>query len=615
MILNMLVKRISVLIFILLSPGLLSGLVSGQDIKFRASASPRVLRAGEQFGLEYNLNVKVSDLEIPALTDFQLLGGPSTGSSRNIQIINGKTTTTVQYTYTYYLRAQKEGTFTIAPAKARYKGKIYESNSVTVEVIGAGGSRQQSQSAQGQDQQQGQVQQDVQTGEDIFVRLHVDKQSAYLGEQIVAWVKIYTKIQLSGLNQGYKGPEFTGFYKQPVEIPQLTNLEAENVNGEIYYTGTIQKFVLYPQKTGEITIDPFELGVTIRQQVRSRSRSIFDDFFGPTVQDIPRTLTSKAVKIRVKPLPSRPQSFTGAVGHFSMQSSVDKNFLRTNEALTFKVAITGKGNIKLIDEPNVTFPPNIEQFEPKTVVHQTNELSGTKTFEYVLIPRYAGEYKIPPFEFTYFDPAKGDFTTLVSEEYTIDVEKGDEDTTTVVVTGLSKEDFRLLGRDILFIKNKPFKLYRQDKIIFGQPFFYLIYGISFLLFLLVVFLRRETIRRNANISQVKNRKANRMARKRLKKAQSYLKQNQQDAFYEEVMKALWGYLGDKLTIPVAELSRDRSRDVLKQKGIDDELSDSIYHLLDNCEYARFAPSAGTSDMQKLYKDAVALISRLEQKLK
>ncbi len=615
MIFDMLIKKISVLIYIFLFPGLMSGLVSGQDIEFKASASPRVLRAGEQFRLEYNINVKVSDLEIPPLTDFQLLGGPMTGSSFSMQTINGKITRSTQYTYTYYLRTRKEGTFTIAPAKARYKGKTYESNSVSVEVIGAGGSQQQSQQAPGQDRQQAPARQDMQTGEDIFVRLHVDKHSAYLGEQIIAWVKIYTKIQLSGLNQGYKGPEFTGFYKQPVEIPQLTNLEAENVNGEIYYTGTIQKFVLYPQKTGEITIDPFELGVTIRQQVRSRSRSIFDDFFGPSVQDIPRTLTSKTVKIRVKPLPARPQSFTGAVGQFSMQSSVDKNVLRTNEALTFNVTVTGKGNIKLIDEPNITFPPNIEQFEPKTVVHQANELSGTKTFEYVLIPRYAGEYKIPPFEFTYFDPAKGGFTTLVSEEYTIDVEKGDEDTTAVMVTGLSKEDFRLLGRDILFIKNKPFKLYRQDKVIFGQPFFFLVYGISFLLFLLVIFLRRETIRRNANISQVKNRKANRMAGKRLRKAQSYLKQNHQDAFYEEVMKALWGYLGDKLTIPVAELSRDKSRDVLKQKGIEEELTDSIYGLLDNCEYARFAPSAGTSDMQKLYKDAVALISRLEQKLK
>ncbi|MBN2214245.1 MAG: protein BatD [Bacteroidales bacterium] len=611
----MLIKKTAIPILLILCSYLLSGLVSGQDIEFRASASPRVLRAGEQFSLEYEINANVADLEIPGLTDFQLLGGPSTSSSTSIQIINGKTTRSVKYTYTYYLRALKEGTFTISPAKARYKGKAYESNSLTVEVIGSGASQQQSQTTPGQSQEKTPARQDIQAGEDVFVRLHVDKHSAYLGEQIIGWVKIYTKIQLSGLNQGYKGPEFTGFYKQPVEVPQLTNLEAENVNGEIYYTGIIQKFVLYPQKTGEITIDPFELGVTIRQQVRSRSRSIFDDFFGPTVQDIPRTLTSKAVKIRINPLPSKPQSFTGAVGNFSMQSSVDKNNLRTNEALTYKVTISGKGNVKLIDEPNVTFPPNIEQFEPKTVVHQINELSGTKTFEYVLIPRYAGEYKIPPFEFTYFDPAKGSFTTLMSEEYTVSVEKGDEDTTAVVVTGLSKEDFRLLGKDILFIKNKPFRLLRQGKIIFGQPYFYMVYGISFLLFLLIVILRRETIRRNANISQVRNRKANRLARKRLRKARTYLKLNNRDAFYEEVMKALWGYLSDKLTIPVARLSRDKSREILEKKQIDHDLVDSIYALLDNCEYARFAPSAGTSDMQNLYKDAVTLISKLEHKLK
>jgi hypothetical protein len=615
MIFNMAINKLILKIIIILSSGLFYRPVYGQDINFVVSASPRVLRVGEQFSLEYVINANVSDLEIPGITDFQLLGGPSTSSSTSIQIINGKTTRSVQYTYTYYLRALKEGTFTIAPATAKYKGKTYQSNTVTVEVISGSGSQQQSQTAPGQTQPQAQDQANIQSGDDVFVRLYVDKHSAYLGEQIVAWVKIYTKIQLSGLSQGYKGPEFTGFYKQPVEIPQLTNLEAENVNGEVYYTGTIQKVVLYPQKTGEITIEPFDLGVTIRQQVKSRSRGFFDDFFGPTVQDIPRTITSKAVKIKVKPLPEKPQSFTGAVGNFTLQTSVDKNALRTNEALTYKVTITGKGNIKLIDEPNVSFPPNIEQFEPKTVVHQINELSGTKTFEYVLIPRFAGEYKIPPFGFSYFDPAKGDFVTLISGEYAINVEKGDEDTTAVVVTGMSKEDFRLLGKDILFIKNKPFKLVSEGKLIFGQPYFYMVYGISFVLFLLVIILRRETIRRNANISLVKNRKANRMAGKRLKKAQAYLKQNNREAFHEEVMKALWGYLGDKLTIPVAELSRDKSRNILIQKQVDNELVEGIYALLDNCEYARFAPSAGTSDMQKLYKDAVKLISKLEQKLK
>ncbi|MFO7658433.1 MAG: BatD family protein [Bacteroidales bacterium] len=606
--------RINRLYFLVLC-ALVSGIAFGQDVEFKATATPRVLEVGEQLRLEYMLNEDVSELEIPEFNGFQLLGGPMTGSSTSIQIINGKTTRSSQYTYTYYLRAIEEGKLTIPPAKARYKGKSYESNTLVIEVIGSGSAQQQTNPSQKQAQQPAGTQQPASQGEEVFVRLHVDKQSAYLGEQIVAWVKVYTKLQLSGLGEGYKGPEFAGFYKQPVEIPQLTSLEPENINGQIYYTGLIQKIVLYPQKSGELSIEPFDLVVTTRQQVKSRSRSFFDEFFGPTVQDVPRTLRSNLLKIKVKPLPDKPQSFSGAVGSFTLRSSVDKTELKTNEAITYRITISGKGNIKLVDEPNVSFPPNIEQFDPKTILNQTNELSGSKTFEYVLIPRYAGEYNIPPFEFAFFDPAKGSFTILHTDAYTINVAKGEDDTTTVVVQGLSKEDFRLLGKDILFIKNNPFKLQKQDNMIYGTPIFYLVYIVSLLLFVIIIILRRETIKRNADIVMVKNRKANKLARKRLKKAKEYLARNNRDPFYEEVMKALWGYLGDKLIIPVADLSREKSRELLQEKNVDEILISDFYTLLDSCEYARFAPDKVTSDMQKLYSDAVSLISRLEQKIK
>ncbi len=584
-----------------------------QDLEFKASAIPKVLRVGEQFQLVYEVNQNVSRVEIPDLSDFQLLGGPMTSSSTSIQIINNKTTKTVKYTYTYYLRAIKDGNFTIPPASVKYKGKTHQSNSIAIEVIPGGSTSKQSQSSQNQQSTSGQNQADV--GEDVFVRLHLDKRSAYIGEQIIAWIKIYTKVNLSGIDQGFKGPEFTGFYKQPVEIPPLRSLERENVNGEIYYTGTIQKMVLYPQKTGEITIKPFDLEVSIQKQVQSRSRSIFDDFFGPSVQNIPLTLKSNKVKITVNPLPPKPESFTGAVGNFNMKTTVDKTALTTNEALTYKVSISGKGNIKLIDEPVIKFPPNIEQFEPKTTLKQTNELSGTKIFEYVLIPRYAGEYKISPIDFTYFNPSTKKFITLTSDEFSINVEKGDEDTTTVVISGLSKEDFKLLGKDILFIKNKPFKLYRSVELLLKNPAFYVVYLISFILFILVIIFRRETIKRNANVSLVKNRKANKYAKKRLRKAYTFLKQNKQERFYEEIMKAIWGYMGDKLTIPVAELSRDKLNEELTKLKIDKELINSIYNILDNCEYARFAPGGKESGMEELYKNVVELISKLQQKLK
>lgn len=585
------------------------------QLEFKATAYPNVLRAGEQFRLVYELNQDVSDLEIPEFKDLQLLGGPMTGSSTSIQIINGKTTQSSQYTYTYYLRAVKEGKYSIAPAKTKYKGKVYESNAVSIEIVTAGTTTQSNPSQQGQSNQQSANDPGIKTGDDIFVRLHVDKRSVYLGEQIIATVKLYTKLPISGIDNQFKGPEFSGFYKQPVEIPALRSLERENVNGDIYYTGIIQKVVLYPQKSGELTIEPFDLDVSVQQQVRSRSRSVFDDFFGPTVTDVPVKLRSNTIKIDVDPLPAKPSTYSGAVGNFSMNSGVDKTSLKTNEALTYKVTISGRGNVKLIDNPAIAFPPNIEQFDPKISIQQTGDFSGTKTFEYVLIPRFAGEYKIPPFEFTFFDPSKENYITLRSDEYKINVEKGANDTTNVVVSGVSKEDFRLLGSDIMFIKNKPFKLNNENRFIFGSAWFYLVYISLFLILVLIIVFRKETIKRRSNTQLVRNKKANKVAKKRLKKAHIFVKQNKQKEFYDEVTKAMWGYISDKLTIPVADLSRESSKEELTKRNVDGELINEIFSFADHCEFARFAPGAISDGIDKQYKDAVELIGKLEQELK
>lgn len=588
-----------------------------QNLEFKATAAPRVLKTGEQFRLVYELNQDVSDLEIPEFKDFQLIGGPMTGSSTSIQIINGKTTQSSQYTYTYYLKAIKEGTYSIPPAKTKYKGKVYESNAVSIEVVGGGTPQQQqgNSPAQGQNQQQASSDANIKTGEDVFVRIHIDKRSVYLGEQVVAWIKLYTKLPISGIDNQFTGPEYSGFYKQPVEIPPLRSLERENVNGDIYYTGVIQKVVLYPQKTGELIIEPFDLDVSVQQQVRNRSRSVFDDFFGPTVTDVPIKLKGNSVKINVKALPPKPKNYTGAVGSFTMNTSVDKLSLKTNEALTYKVTISGKGNIKLFDNPTIAFPPNIEQFDPKITINQSSELSGTKTFEYVLIPRFAGTFKIPSFEFAYFDPSKENFVKLTSDEYEVYVEKGTEDTSTVVVSGLTKEDFRLLGSDILFIKNKPFKLFSQNKFIFGSIWFYLVYIGSFIALILIIVFRRETIKRRANTALTRNKKANKVAKKRFKNAHHFMKQNKREKFYEEMMKALWGYLSDKLAIPVSELSRESSREELRQRNVNEALVNELYSLMDQCEYARFAPGAVSDGMDKQYKHSIELVGKLEQELK
>jgi len=587
-----------------------------QDIKFIATAVPKVLRVGEQFQLVYEINKDVSELQIPELNDFQLLGGPSTSSSSSIQIINGKTTRSSKYTYTYYLSALKDGIYTIAPATAKIKKDTYKSNAVKIEVIKGKSSTSQTTPSTASPAAKSSSNVDTHAGEDLFIRLLVDKKNAYIGEQIIAWIKIYSKINITQIDPNFKAPEFTGFYQQPFEIPPLRALERENVNGEIYGTGILRKIVLYPQKSGEIIIQPFDIDVAYQKQVKRKSRSIFDDFFGPTVQNVPVKLKSKAVKLNIKSLPaSMPSSFTGAVGNFRMSASINKTQVKTNDAVTLKVNIFGKGNIKLIDEMEFEFPPALETFKPIVKTKQDNVLEGSQSFEYTIIPRYAGDFKIGPIEFTYFNPSTRSYKILKSQEFNISVAKGEEDTTTVVISGLSKEDVKLLSSDIIFIKNKPFNLTPKNKFIFGSTRFYAMYLISLMLFLLIILFRRKRIKRNANIKLVKNRRANKFARKRLKKASGFMRQNNRKTFYDEVLKAMWGYLSDKLNIPIADLSKDTSREALIRNKINDNLMNKFYDIIDSCEYARYSPGDESSEMQKLYNDAIKTIIKLQQKLR
>jgi hypothetical protein len=587
-----------------------------QDVQFTAIAMPKVLRVGEQFQLVYELNASPSELQIPELNDFQLLAGPSTGTSSSIQMQNGKTTRSVKYTYTYYLLATKEGTFTIPPASAKIKRDTYKSNSLQIEVVKGKSVPGQSPAPSGEPAGKPDAEADTPSGENLFVRLHVDKTSAYIGEQIIAWIKIYSRVNLSQVDPNYKGPDFKGFYQQSMEIPPLRALERENINGEIYGTGILRKVVLYPQTTGEIIIQPFNIDVAYQKQIRRRSRSIFDDFFGPSVQNVPVTLTSKRVKINVKPLPpNKPGSFTGAVGSFKLNASINKTEVTTNDAITLKINISGKGNIKLIDELNINFPPSLETFKPVVRTVQDNALSGSQLFEYTIIPRHAGEYKISPIEFSYFDPSSKLYKTLTTQVFNISVEKGKEDTTSVIITGLSKEDVKLLGSDILFIKNMPFKLYKMNRFIIGSMEFYAIYLLAILLFVLFIIIRRKRIKRSADAGLVKNRRANKYARKRLRKALRMLKNNNSEAFYEEVLKAMWGYLSDKLNIPVADLSKDTSKEALIKNKISEEVLNSFYYIIDNCEYARYSPEHASEEMHELYNKAIKTIIKLQQKLK
>ncbi|SRR6056297_2213047 len=586
-------------------------LYADEDVKFSVNA-PNVVRQGQQFRLVYTVNTQIDDFQAPRVENFSVLAGPSKSTSTNISIINGKMTRQYTLKFTYILRANETGKFSISPAKVEKDGKIYQSDPVNIEVIKSTGGTQTQQSDKNKPARSRNVDVD---NEDLFVRVFLNKKNVRRQEPVVATIKIYTKLNLSGF-ENVKFPDFDGFYKYEIETPPLRQLQEENINGQIYGTGVLKKFLLFPQKAKKITIDPFEVDCIVQKKSNSRSQSIFDDFFG-SYRNVKIPLSSKPVTLDVKSLPgSKPNNFTGGVGDFTISASLDKNKVKTNESVNLNIEISGKGNLKIMDVPEVDFPPDLETYEPKienNIDISESGAKGSKKIEYLIIPRHEGEFRISPVSFSYFDLSENKYKTLSAGPFTLNVTKGDGDTT-VTVTSFSKKDISVIDSDIRFIKTEKFKLKERGKFIFGSLFFFMVYGVSVAAFILLLLVRRRKIRENADIELLKNKKANKFAKKRLKVASRYLKENEKDRFYEETLKALWGYLSDKLSIPVAELSREKADEKLEEKGIEEDIRSQFLQLLDDCEFARYAPSASEERMDRLYKNAVEIISKLQQRL-
>jgi hypothetical protein len=604
-------KKLIILIYFL---GILP-VVLAQNVQVTANA-PKVVAVGEQFQIEFSLNAEPSDELIPSMPDFRALYGPSSSSSTQITMMNGKVQQSVSYTFTYGLQAIKPGKYVIGAAEFTVGGKKYKSNPINIEVVGkSSGTAQSATPSQPNSSNQTQTEQ-VTTDGDIFVRVLVDKKNVVQGDYITATVKIYSKVQASLGN--IELPKFEGFFKEDVKIPQFAP-EKEYINGQAYQSGVIAKFILIPQKSGELRIDPMTLDCSVQQRVQNRSRSIFDDFFGSGIQEVPRKLKSKPVIITVRPLPdNKPGSFNGAVGRFSLDVKVDKNNAKTNDAITLKATISGNGNLKLIEAPKIGFPPDFDTYDPKVTLNTKESdggVSGSKTFEYLLIPRNPGNFRISPISFTYFDIASNQFKTLTSGEFNFSITKGADSLATNVISGRSKEDVQFLGKDIIFIKTNDFKLYKANRYFLGSLWFYLIYIVGLIAFITIIWFRRRIIRQNANIALVRNRRADKFASKRLKQAKIHLGNNEKEKFYDELLNAIWGYLSDKLNIPLSDLSRDTTREIFEKREIDEEIVHLFIQLVDNCEFARYAPGSAGISMQDDYSKAIDLISKFQQKLR
>jgi len=582
---------------------------SAQKTTFMVSA-PEVVEVGEEISLKYVLNTEGEDVQLAKLEGFTLLMGPSLSTSISMSVINGKSEKKVEYVYTYLITADKEGEFTIPPATVKVDGKIVKSNAIKIKVI-KGSGKKKSASQGNQIQTSNEI-----SEENLFLRLEVSRNSLYVGESLIATLKVYSRVDLVDFGRS-KFPAFNGFLAEEIKQPSNVRLNREEYNGKIYNVGVLQQTLLFPQHAGEITIEPFEMICVIQQRASSNAFDPFNGWFsnGHRV-NVPRK--TKPVKITVKNLPDagKPLDFRGAVGNITLSTAMTPDTLTANEALTYKVTLQGSGNLKLLEAPKITFPHDFEVYDPK-ITRDVRGTSGTVTFEYLVIPRFAGDFSIPALTYSFFDTKTNTYKTLKGKEYVIHVLKGNETgnmpATNSAVQSFKKEDVKMLGEDIRFIKLGNSDLKVKGVRYFGTLAYWLSYLIPLVLFVVGMLLNRRRIKANADLVRVKSKTANKMAQKRLRAAMVALKAKNAELFYQEVLKALWGYMSFKLNIEASALNRDNISEHLVQRKMNPELVQQFINVLDHCEYARYAPGTNQGEeMEQVYRDSLTVITKMDK---
>ncbi|GHT13697.1 hypothetical protein FACS189426_18970 [Bacteroidia bacterium] len=594
--------------------------VFSQNITFKATSEKAVV-VNQQFRVTYTLTTNGEtgkDFRFQESKDFEVLfdTGKEMGTSAFMDG-SGKVVSRHTESFKFVFLAKKEGTFTIPPSTIKVGNSEYKSNELTIKVLppdqtppassGQGNSGQSANSSGS----------GTSSSDDVFIRMHVSKNSVYENEGLLVTFKLYTLINVEFANQP-KFPEFEGF--SAYEIEQSGNQASlENYNGRNYQTVIIKQTILYPIHSGKITIGAGKFDVIAQVRSQQRQRSIFDDFL-TIMTPVKKSLTTSPVTIDVKPLPpGKPASFSGAVGDYKMTSSISTNKLKSNDAVTVKATISGNGNIKLITNPEIVFPNDFDVLDP--VINTNSKISqggvnGTKTIEYNAIPRFAGDFTIPKAEFSFFDLKSGTYKTLTTEEFQLHVEQDASGNggTAPIINSSNKQDVRFLGKDILFIKTEGYH-FHKGTFFYGTINYALFYIIPALLFIILFIIYRKQAAENANIALVRTKKANKVASKRLKMAAKYLKENKKEAFYDEILKAVWGYLSDKLNIPVSALTKDNVDANLTQYGAGENLIGDFRNILDTAEFARFAPAQGSGEMDELYNSTVQAIDKMESTIK
>lgn len=589
------------------------GLGLNAQVKFTASA-PSAVAKGDQFRLVYTLRGGDGEnINVPSsIKGFDILYGPAMSSSSSTQIINGNVTTDSSESYIYTLTANAEGTFTIPAATITVKGKSYTSNSVQVKVLPPDKNAQAQQSAGGGGGQTSAATSTAQNinSSDAFIRAIVSKSKVSEQESFVVTFRFYTTLEVRDIGK-IEFPEFDGFMVEEQPLPPTRQMTFEHYNGRNYYAVDLRRTLLFPQRSGKITIPSGKIEMVFNV----RSGKTVQTFFGPqyVMTDVKKTMTTSPLTIDVSPLPEgKPADFSNGVGTFSMNASISATDIKANDPVTIKLVISGTGNMKLIKTPEIVLPKDFESYDPKItndLNYTDNGLTGTKTIEYLFIPRYQGTFKIPPLVFSYFDIKSRSYKTISTPEYTLNVAK-DPHAGSNSATSFTQTDVQV-EQDIRHIKTGNPSLVTINSFLFGSLGYWFWYIIPFVLFVVFLILYRKQIKENADIARMKTKRANKVAVKRLKLAGKYLQAHKKEQFYEEVLRAAWGYLSDKLVIPIADLSRDNIEQELIKFGASQELITKFISILDTCEFARYAPVESDTAMDDLYKDAVDAIGEME----
>lgn len=589
---------------------------AAEEVSFSLNA-PMIASVGEAFRIEFELNAKPdSDSFVPpAFENFDVVAGPSVSQGSSIQIVNGEMTKSISYAITYVLIPQKAGTFAIAPATIAVKKKSYTTQRTMIEVRDgaqagtAQGAQNKSESAESRANR-------TIGKEDLMLRLELSKRSVYKGEPIRALLKLYSRVNLAG-SEGAKMPAFNGFWSQQIDIEQ--GPFRETLNNKVYEVYNIAEYLLYPQQGGTLTIDPAEL--TVVAQVMVKSNRGFDPFFGGghDVYNVRRALKTPEVKVQVKEFPAgAPASFSGAVGRYTMSHKLSSAEVAANSAVTLQLTISGSGNLSFISAPKLELPSSFELYDVKSEEKIENKASGSvgyRRFDYPFIVRAEGDYEIAPIEFTYFDLEKQQYITLATSSQKIVVmpDKSAATQQQVVSSGIKREDVRLLGEDIRFIKLGAPALRTVVAPFALSPLYWLILVLMLIVAVVAYFVVRKHIRDRRNVVLVKGKRANKMAVKRFRIAEKYMREQDRRAFYEEMLRALWGYLGDKFNIPVADLTREVVRAELSRRGASAE-AEGVIAVIARCEEAQYSPQA-TADMKDIYEEGVDAISKIESTIK